>query len=532
MNPEPSSDDLLNDGQKRVRWYRRLSVRLALLTAVAMVAFGQLSPFVTRIAATTFGLEVHKPFVIAQGDDVGMSAMDPEAVCSVPPAVVESVRAIGGVDSYLVREALVSALDEWNCVRPHSFVVTGPDLVVIDSGAPEQFAPGDQFSTDPLRAATVSFFPISTELEGLRWLCLLPHPDLFDGTWPESESFRFPKDTVVLSEAEAQRQIDRYEMISIAVAWLLPLAAALVLGILVSWLVTRRIVRLNRAASDHSVESLDRFQISGKDEIAGLGSALADARRSVSDLLHEVAEKDSQRREWFAQVSHDLRTPLTALSACLERAAPLVESVVEPETRKKLSETLGVARQDTERVHTLASDLLEAARLELPDALITEDLLPEEVVERAVSNMSPLAEREGMSLRFEPCGDAAIVRGDGGRLMRVMENLIRNAIEHANSEVIVSIETIGVESEISVLDDGPGFKLTAEGLEKGRNGNTRADSAGLGLVVVNRILDTHGSQLEMRNRPSGGASASFRLMILADASESSDSLPLESLAGN
>ena len=337
------------------------------------------------------------------------------------------------------------------------------------------------------------------------------------GTSGDEGPFRFPDDAIVATEEEIEKRFNRYEVLAIAVSWALPIAGALLLGVIISWLVTRRIVRLSQAAADPSIDSFERFEARGGDEIAGLGGALAEARRSVAGLVREVGDKDAQRREWFAQVSHDIRTPLTALSACLERAAPIAAEVQSAETRQRLEATLDVAREDTERVHALASDLLDVARLELPDALDVEALLPNEVVERAVTMLRPLAEREGKSLDFRASNSQSLVLGDGNRLMRAMENLIRNAIEHANTAIEVTVAEAGNGVTVAVEDDGPGFKRGSDGgVDTDRLGRARADSAGLGLVVVKRVLEAHGSMLELGTSSTGGAAARFRLVATDD----------------
>ncbi len=337
-----------------------------------------------------------------------------------------------------------------------------------------------------------------------------------------------PDGTRILTDDQAQAQEANRRTIEIIVSWVLPISAALLLGMLVSWMITRRIVRLSEAASDPAIDSFELLGLRGNDEIARLGEALSDSRGRATGLVRELAERDAQRREWFAQVSHDLRTPLTALSACLDRAVPMVERVPPGPGREELVRTIEVARQDTERVHRLATDLLDVARLELPNALSLEETLLEEVAERVVMLLSPIAEREGVSLLLDTpnlAESAAVmpVEADPSRLMRVLENLVRNAIEYAQSRVIVRVQHEDGGARITVSDDGPGFSESETGVTTTKadpRASARADSAGLGLVVVMRALEAHGSVLELSNLARGGAKASFVLpasTVTADA---------------
>ena len=506
-----------------------------------MVAFQWLNPYVTSKVAGWFDIDVDRPFVVAYDDDDFSEPGLGTSICSVPDVVVRDALAVGVVDDDEVWRRLMAEVSAWTCAVGSAFVVAGPDLVTIRSTIPNQFAPGDEFDPDDHMEAFVIYHPIRSESGDVRWLCLVPPggpfgpngphgaseaaawPDLSEmdlsmlGSDSDGAPIRFPENAIVATEEEIERRFSRFHELAVVVSWALPFAGALLLGVVISWLVTRRIVRLSQAAADPAIDSFERFEARGGDEIAGLGAALAEARRSVAGLVREVGDKDAQRREWFAQVSHDIRTPLTALSACLERAAPIAAEVESKDTRERLESTLDVAREDTERVHALASDLLEVARLELPDALDVEALLPNEVVERAVTMLRPLAEREGKSLNFQASSSHSLIHGDGNRLMRAMENLIRNAIEHGRSSIDVTVTDTEDGVTVEVEDDGPGFNRTADGgVDTDRLGRARADSAGLGLVVVKRVLEAHGSMLELGTSRKGGAAARFRLASMDD----------------
>lgn len=520
-----------------VPFHKRLSVRLAILFALAMIASHWLIPYVTKRVAGWLDLDVDRPFVVAYDDDEMLGPSLDFSACSVPADVARAVHEVDRMDGE-AWQRLAKGVAEWTCATGSVFVVTGPDLVTIVSTTPHQHAPGRDFDPGERLGPVVEYHPIRSESGDVRWLCLLP-PVVPLGIGKSDESsegagdsridpwnhefsagdlelpdglFDFPGDAIVATEEEIERRFSRFNVLAIAVSWALPLAGALLLGVVISWFVTRRIVRLSQAAADPSIDSFERFETDGGDEISGLGAALAEAHRNVAGLVREVEGKDTQRREWFAQVSHDIRTPLTALSACLERAGPIAMEIESVGTRGRLEKILAVARDDTQRVHALTSHLLEVARLELPGALDVEALLPNEFVERAVTMLGPLAEREGKLLTFVPSDSQSLVSGDGNRLMRALENLIRNAIEHATRMIEVTVSDSSEGIVISVEDDGPGFRKQANGeVNTDRLGRARADSAGLGLVVVQRVLEAHGSILELGQSSAGGAAARFRL---------------------
>lgn len=501
--------------------WRRISVRLGLLVAVAMWAFVQFEPPLTAAVSRWFGIRIHDGVTLTPDLDGG---------CMIPEAVSRAVADHGTGES----AALVAAIDDWPCFKSVGYVVTAVDMTVLGSDLGGSFPVGAPLVIPPEMEVSASFYPIwfdpgTGELgprRELRWLCLLPRGGPYPYL-PAEELAGFaegggvaPDGTAMMTSKEFDKQLAEYLGIERIVRWSLPVVVALLLATLVSWRITRRLVRISNAAGEPDLEAFERAGVRGKDEIGTLAAELASSRSRIAALLREVEDKDAQRREWFAQVSHDLRTPLTALGACLERAVPLADGMPDGPARDKLLSTIEVARHDAERVHVLANDLLDAARLELPNALRLEEVPPVEVAERAVQLLSPLAEREGKRLVLRREGEPGPVMADGNRLLRVFENLIRNGIHFAAHEVVVEVRQQDDQVRMTVLDDGPGFSDAAdaavEAIKTDPRGRDRADSAGLGLVVVARTLVAHGVDLELDDRPEGGARLSFALPCLPE----------------
>jgi signal transduction histidine kinase len=247
------------------------------------------------------------------------------------------------------------------------------------------------------------------------------------------------------------------------------------------------------------------FTERGHDEISGLARAMNQMREHNLELLTAMESRDRQRREWIAQVSHDLRTPLTALRASLERAERQLQR--REGGAHELRASIEAARLDGSRVVTLAEDLLEIARLDADPRLVREPVPPGELARSAVTSLRPMA-KEGnleIELAIEAC--LPILEADGRRLMRALENLLSNAMQHAQSRVQLQVRRTGALLRFEVSDDGPGFPL-----ENGRvdlsslaSRLSRDDSTGLGLQVALRVAEAHGGLLEADNLPSGGA---------------------------
>lgn len=320
--------------------------------------------------------------------------------------------------------------------------------------------------------------------------------------------------------AEERRRIERIQQaVSLGFAVLL----AALLGVMVAWFITRRLARLARDARQ-SLEAQTvpgRFQVSGHDEITSLAESLNQSRDRMSKLLKEVQHRDRSRREWIAQVSHDIRTPLTALAACIDRAEGRTIGIQDPAVRTELSLMLHTAKADLDRLNTLTSDLLESARLDLDESLNLEELLPAELARHTMATIRPYAQSKRVNIATDLPRGLPVIKGDGSRLMRAFENLVKNAIQHAKDKVTISLEADEKEFRFIVDDDGAGLPekdgkviLAA----KGKNPN-KQDSSGLGLIVTRKIVEAHGGILKGENRPGRGARMMICLPVAEDVSE-------------
>ncbi len=292
------------------------------------------------------------------------------------------------------------------------------------------------------------------------------------------------------------------------------LGLALLIAVLAARLVTAPLTRLAAAASEPVDEDGNLpgpFDATGSTEVAVLAQSMNLMRERVDELVKGLAERDRTRTDWVAQVSHDLRTPLTALIACLDRAEMTLER--EPAENRELRKLVTVARMDADRVLALADDLFVIARLDSADDLELEPVPPGELVRQAARSLEPFAASRGVQLECEVGRELPFLSADGDRLMRALENLLRNALHHAKDRVVVAATAAGENVRVEVRDDGPGFpgdggEVDFEALKLRRS---RADSAGLGLLVVRRVIRAHGGRVGGHNAPGGGAIVWFEV---------------------
>jgi two-component system sensor histidine kinase MtrB len=294
--------------------------------------------------------------------------------------------------------------------------------------------------------------------------------------------------------------------------------AALLAYVLSRWL-TARLTRLSEVAGRpvQDGELPGPFDESGDDEIAIVAGTMNAMRKQVESRLRELSLRDIRRREFIAQVSHDLRTPLTAQLACLDRAGLLLEKPDGQFNRQELQELLAVAKLDADRVHTLADDLLEIARLDAGDRLTLEPVPPGELVRQAARALEPMASQRAIEIEVRVTAGLPMLHADGRRLTRAFENLLRNAIQHARSEVVVMAVLVGDCVRFEVRDDGRGLPKEADFLDYLRRLNkdvrlsklakrrSGPDSAGLGLVVAQRVAEAHNGIVDAYDLRGSGA---------------------------
>jgi signal transduction histidine kinase len=216
-----------------------------------------------------------------------------------------------------------------------------------------------------------------------------------------------------------------------------------------------------------------------------------------------------------AEVSHELRTPIAALRTFNEL---LAEGAMGDDATRR--EFLEQSRQQIERLDWLSTNLLELSKLD--SGLVLLDLRPEDlraVVESAVEQATPAAERKQIKLVIDEPAEPLRQRHDPQRLGQVVSNLIGNALKFTEEggHVTVKLRPIDDGAEISVADDGVGIPpaelhYVFERFYRGAWANeSRATGSGLGLSIVKSIVDMHNGQVEITSTPGKGTEVTISL---------------------
>lgn len=249
-----------------------------------------------------------------------------------------------------------------------------------------------------------------------------------------------------------------------------------------------------------------------RDEIAVLERAYDQMVGRIGEQWHALARQDLERRELVANVSHDLRTPLASLHACLETLLVKDDALAPAERRRYL----GIAIDQSRRVGGLVQNLFELARLEYGFVEPTcEPFSLTDLVQDVLQKFELAAQARGVGLRADFATPLPQVHADVGMIERVLGNLLENALRHtpAGGEVVVALEAGEAGVDVIVSDSGAGIAAELrDGLfEQPFTIGGERRGGGLGLRIVHRILALHGSDIRLLDRPGPGASFGFSL---------------------
>ncbi|MGH1505827.1 MAG: sensor histidine kinase [Acidimicrobiales bacterium] len=254
----------------------------------------------------------------------------------------------------------------------------------------------------------------------------------------------------------------------------------------------------------------------GDDEIARLA-------RSVNQMAADLERSRALEQQFLLSVSHDLRTPMTAIRGYAEALRD--GSVSGPDG---VSAAAGVIERQAGRLDRLIRDLLDLARLDSRQFPI--DRAPIDlraVAEESVAAHAAVAEADGIALVAQTPTDAVVVDGDHDRLAQVVGNLLDNALKYAAGRVTVSVQRTGASAVLSVADDGPGIPAddlphVFERLYVTQRAPRRAEqSSGLGLAIVRELVAAMGGTVEVGS-PEGSGTA---FTVTFPAGEASVSRP-------
>lgn len=287
-------------------------------------------------------------------------------------------------------------------------------------------------------------------------------------------------------------------------------------GTLVGRWASRRLLRPLRDVSEVAASiaggDLDnRLPASGDPDLAVLSS-------SFNEMVNALQERVKRDARFAADVSHELRSPLTTVQATVELLEASSDELSDPGRQ-----ALELLRAEVARLNQMVRDLLEISRIDTgASALEAEELDLGDLVVNTVEAYGHGA----VPVTVEPPAEGTWVLADPRRLQRALVNLLDNAKAYGGGATEVKVGRTGREAVVTVDDAGPGvapserdaiFDRFYRGAAAGRRGS--GSGSGLGLSLVAEHMKAHGGRVEVTDRPGGGARFIMRIPVVQMSSQ-------------
>lgn len=298
---------------------------------------------------------------------------------------------------------------------------------------------------------------------------------------------------------------------------ILTLLFAAILGILSVWYLTKNLRELVFAAKRFQQGDLEyRIKDADKSDLAGVTTTYNEMAETILSDIDKIKSVEKLRRELIANISHDLRTPLSIIQGYIETLQMKDEDL----TKQERSDYLKTISKSGERLSKLISQLFEYSKLEANQIEPQkEPFLISELANDIHRNYNVLAKQKSIKLKLEMDKGIPLVFADISLVERAIQNLMDNALKFTpeNGEVIVQITPKNEDIEITIKDSGPGIKQENQSLIFERYRQTKTgehkEGSGLGLAIVKKIMELHNASIKVLSKPNEGTSFSFSLPI-------------------
>ncbi|MGX1928861.1 sensor histidine kinase [Flagellimonas sp. 2504JD4-2] len=300
---------------------------------------------------------------------------------------------------------------------------------------------------------------------------------------------------------------------------ILTLIFATLLGVLAIWYLTRSLRKIIYAAKRFQQGDLQyRIENAEKTDLANVASTYNHMADTILSDIEKIKSVDQLRQELIANISHDLRTPLSIIQGYIE-TLHMKDNELTAEERGEYLKTIS---KSSERLSKLISQLFEYSKLEANQIQPQkEPFLISELANDIHRNYMLLAEQKNIDLKLSMAKNTPLVFADISLVERAIQNLMDNALKFTpeGGKVTVKIETEDDHVEVIIKDSGPGIKKDNQALIFERYRQTKAgeqkEGAGLGLAIVKKIVEIHDSSIKVFSKPNEGTSFSFSLPVYA-----------------
>ena len=251
-----------------------------------------------------------------------------------------------------------------------------------------------------------------------------------------------------------------------------------------------------------------RIRVEGRDEAAQLG-------KSLNEMAEQLRGLEDTRRSFVANVSHELRSPLTSMKGFLEA---MQDGTIPPEN---YPEYLGIVLNETRRMVTLVNDLLDLARIESGTIQLSYEVFDiNELIRRTLLTFEARLNENEMEMDVRFAQEQCMVFADPTQIGQVLRNLIDNAIKYSPKGRTLCVSTYSMRKTVYVTVRDNGIGIPQEDVphvfdrfykvEKAHTPTPQMGS-GLGLSIVKRIIESHGQSITVRSARDRGTQFTFTL---------------------
>jgi signal transduction histidine kinase len=310
-----------------------------------------------------------------------------------------------------------------------------------------------------------------------------------------------------------------YYLQSGLITFIIALIATLGVGFVFFFLLTLRLKRLSQGVQAFQKgEFGHRVNIGGSDELSVLGRAFNDMAQSIEEGIEKIHRAEEQRGELIANISHDLRSPLTSIRGYLETIQLKGKTLSEEEQ----GEFLSISLKNIDNFQNLVEELFELAKLEARQVEPQRQHFSlAELAQDVVLKVTPLAEQENVSIQLVPPSDRVPLEGDIALLERMLTNILENGLSHtpAGGKVTMNLSREGGSYRVTIADTGPGIEakdlphIFERFYRADKSRNRQTPGTGLGLAIAKEVVELHGGTIAAESPTTGGAIFSIILPV-------------------
>jgi signal transduction histidine kinase len=287
-------------------------------------------------------------------------------------------------------------------------------------------------------------------------------------------------------------------------AGLIGLVIAVGLAVLIAGSVARPLQRISQAARQIAQgDYQQRVPASGPREVRALAT-------SFNEMVGRVAATQQVQRDFLANVSHDLRTPLTSIQGFSQAIAEGVTS--DPESAQRAAQ---IIHDEAARLHRMVESLLDLARIEAGEMnMLRSAITPSDLLHGIGESLSVKMQDKGLRFEQDIPPDLPRIAGDGDRLAQVFTNLLDNAVKHTPAGGTITLGAHTAQNGIAVTVQDTGEGIPADDLpriferfyqvDKSRRNDQRS-GMGLGLTIVRQIIEAHGGTIQVASQVGQGS---------------------------